>query len=80
MGVILFQMVFGKVPYTSTTAQAMYQEIKNKKILNSERFTYNDYTASKELTSFLKELLVVETKNRLGWKEIIKHPMFAAKN
>lgn len=61
-------MVYGKEPYDSKSANKMYHEINNKKILNTERFTYNDYTASKEVTSFLKQVLVVESKDRLNWK------------
>lgn len=68
MGVIFFQMVYGKEPYDSKSANRMYQEITNKVILNTERFTYNGYTASKEVTSFLKQVLVVESKDRLNWK------------
>jgi len=47
-------MIFGKVPYTSTTANQMYFEIKSKKILSTETFTFNNCTASKEVTKFLK--------------------------
>ena len=54
IGIIFFQMIFGKVPYISTTANQMYQEIKSKKILNTENFTFNNYTASKEVTNFLR--------------------------
>jgi serine/threonine protein kinase len=79
MGVIFFQMIFGKVPYTSVSAAQMYQEIKSKKILNSETFTYNGYTASKEVTTFLREVMVIENDNRLGWKSLVKHPLFKDK-
>lgn len=39
-------MVFGQVPYRSTTANQMYEEIKSKKLLQTDKFTYNSYTAS----------------------------------
>lgn len=79
IGVIFFQMIYGKVPYTSTSANMMYNEIKAKKNLFSEKYEYNGYTASKEATNFLKDILVVETSNRLGWKALTSHPIFKSK-
>jgi serine/threonine protein kinase len=38
VGIIFFQMIFGKVPYTSTNATQMYSEIQTKKILDTEQF------------------------------------------
>jgi hypothetical protein len=61
-------MIFGKPPYDSKSAYRMYNEIKSKKILDTEEFTYNNYTASKEVTSFLKQVLVIDPKERLDWK------------
>lgn len=46
IGVIFFQMIFGQVPYRSTNANQMYEEIRSKKILERETFTFNNYTAS----------------------------------
>lgn len=54
----------------------MYEEIKSKKILNTEQFFFNNYKASKEVTSFLKDILIVESKQRMGWKELLNHPIF----
>jgi serine/threonine protein kinase len=68
IGAVFFNMVFGKPPYDSKKAERMYNEIKSKKILDTEEFTYNNYTASKEVTSFLKQVLVVDPKDRLDWK------------
>jgi serine/threonine protein kinase len=76
VGVIFFQMVFGKFPYTSTNATLMYHEIQTKKILNTECFEYNGYKASKQVTDFLRALLTVDKRKRLGWKELVKHPIF----
>lgn len=80
IGVIFFQMVFGQVPYRSTTAHQMYEEIKSKKILQADKFTYNSYTASQEVTRFLKDVLVVDPARRLGWKELVTHPIFHKHN
>lgn len=76
IGIIFFQMIFGKVPYVSTTANQMYHEIKTKEILKTETFTFNNYTASREVTNFLREILVIESDKRLGWRELINHPLF----
>lgn len=69
-------MVFGQVPYRSTTAHQMYEEIRSKKLFQTENFTYNNYTASKDVTLFLKEVLVVDSNKRLGWKELVSHQIF----
>lgn len=69
-------MVFGEVPYDSKTANRICEQIRTKKILNTERFTFNEYTASKEVTAFLREVLVVDPKERLDWTELQKHPLF----
>lgn len=66
-------MVFGKVPYTSTNAMQMYAEIQNKKILDTECFTFNGYKASKKVTDFLREVLMIDKAKRMGWKQLIKH-------
>ena len=64
-------MIYGKVPYDSTNAQRMYTEIQNKKILDTENFTYNGYSASKQVTTFLKDCLTVKADKRLGWKQLV---------
>jgi len=69
-------MIFGKVPYTSTNAILMWNEIQTKKILNTEQFEFNDYKASKEVTKFLREVICIDKKKRLGWKDLINHEIF----
>ena len=69
-------MVFGKVPYTSTNAILMYNEIQTKKILHTEQFEYNDFKASREVTEFLREVICIKTADRLGWRDLINHKIF----
>jgi serine/threonine protein kinase len=35
IGVIFFQMIFGKLPYNSTNATLLYHEIQTKKLFNT---------------------------------------------
>jgi hypothetical protein len=73
-------MVFGKVPYTSTNAILMWNEIQTKKILHTEQFEFNGHKASKEVTKFLREVLCIDKKKRLGWKDLINHEIFQLNN
>lgn len=50
----------------------------NKKILETERFSFNGYTASKAVTAFLRDVLKVDPKERLDWKALLNHPLFDA--
>ena len=62
IGVIVFQMVFGKPPFSSVTYAEMYAEIQSYKLLSRETLSFNKHTASKEVTTFLKQVLVIESK------------------
>jgi serine/threonine-protein kinase ULK/ATG1 len=80
LGIIFFQMVFGKVPYTSTNAILMYNEIQTKQILDTDQFEFNNYKTSKEVTKFLREIICIDKSKRLGWKELLDHEIFRLKN
>lgn len=71
-------MIFGALPYDSKTAAKICEEIRTKKILNTDRFTYNGYTASKAVTTFLRDVMKVDPRDRLDWKALLKHPIFDA--
>ena len=46
----------------------MAKTIAAKKILDSDEYTCNGYKASKRVTSFLREVINIDKKKRLGWK------------
>jgi hypothetical protein len=54
----------------------MYNEIQTKKILHTEQFEYNGHKASREVTKFLREVICIDKKKRLGWKDLIDHEIF----
>ena len=69
-------MVFGKTPFDSRSYAPLLKEIANSKMFTTELVTCNSYTASKMASSFLKQVIRVDPKERLSWKQMLEHPMF----
>jgi serine/threonine protein kinase len=76
IGVIFFQMIYGKVPFNSRDRIDMIKEIDSNDILNSDKFVYNGVKASRTIQNFLRLILVIDQRKRIGWKELVKHPIF----
>lgn len=72
-------MVYGKVPFNSRDRTDMIKEIDSNDILSSDKFVYNGVKASREIQNFLRQILVIDQRKRIGWKELLKHPIFVDK-
>jgi serine/threonine protein kinase len=69
-------MVFGVNLYDSMTARERIREIEKKKYFSLDKeLTFNDITISKEANNFLYRVLEVDTEKRMGWRELIEHPL-----
>ena len=74
IGVIFYQMLFGQYPFERTNSYAQaYAEIKKFDIGQGPTYTRNNRTSSPKVTKFLREVLTMDTAQRLGWKEILNH-------
>ena len=74
IGIILYEMIYGRIPYEPMRANDMYQQIMSKNI-----FPHGGKLAgvkpSEELLDFMKRILKVEQKERMNWKEFLEHPI-----
>ena len=68
-GIVLYSMLVGSLPFDEQELQKLYEQIKFGKF-------FLPSTLSLEAIDFLKKLLVVNPKNRIGLNEIKKHPWF----
>lgn len=70
MGVVLYQMLHGEVPYTGQTEYVTFKQIEEKKLKFSPEL--------KESTiDLLEKMLKVDETARISWKELIEHPALA---
>lgn len=72
MGIVLFEMVTGSVPYSATTQYNLLQKIQNQPINIPEYL-------SKECRDLLEKMLVVKEADRYDWRDILKHPAMNGK-
>ena len=68
-GIVLYSMLVGSLPFDEQELQKLYEQIKIGKF-------YLPSTLSLEAIDFLKKILVVDPKKRMGLKEIKNHPWF----
>lgn len=72
-------MVFGNFPFESRDKKSLINEIEATTIFQARRIKFNDYLASVEISDFLKLILVIDHQKRIGWRELITHPIFNSK-
>lgn len=68
-GIVLYSMLVGSLPFDEQELQKLYEQIKIGKF-------YLPSTLSLEAIDFLKKILMVDPKKRIGLKEIKSHPWF----
>jgi non-specific serine/threonine protein kinase len=77
LGIILYEMIYGVPPYDKITTcesskyKQMYEQILAKDIFPNNG-VINGVKPSRELLSLLKRLIIIDSKKRLGWQELIK--------
>ena len=74
IGIIIYNLLFGKTPFFGETETALINNIDN---FNNILLTSS---GNEELDNLLKNLLEKEHAKRLGWEEYFKHPFFKDKN
>ena len=68
-GIVLYSMLVGSLPFDEQELQKLYEQIKIGKF-------YLPSTLSLEAIDFMKKILVVDPKKRMGLKEIKNHVWF----
>lgn len=72
IGLVLYEMIFGDVPYTATDEKTLYEQIRNMAVEMPEEI-------SKDAEDLILKLLIKDPEKRLGAKskeEIKRHPFF----
>lgn len=73
-------MVFGVLLYDTVTVRQRLKEIETKKYFSPDKdLTLNGTTISKEANNFLFRALEVNTEKRMGWRELLDHPLIKQK-
>jgi serine/threonine protein kinase len=75
IGVISYQLLFKRLPFTGYNEQDLLNNIKTKPLT---------FPQAKKLTDncqdFLTKLLQIDPEQRIGWKEYYEHPFFKEEN
>jgi serine/threonine protein kinase len=71
LGILFFELVFGRTPFCATNRDRMREKILNRQVI------VPDHNGSSEVAPLLYGLLEKDPKRRFGIEEIVKHPLFA---
>lgn len=64
LGVMFFELLFGRLPFSGFSEQDLYRNIMNRGLQIPD--------CSKESQKILKGMLAVEEANRWGWEEVFE--------
>lgn len=74
IGVVYFQMLFGRLPFKALTMDELKTEIK---LRSGENLVFPpNIQVSNESKSLLRELLEFDPISRMSWKKFFNHPLF----
>jgi len=71
IGVILYQMIYAKLPFYSNSLIGLITEIKKNNIIYSSQYDISD-----TCTDLISSLLISNPNNRLHWEEFFNHKWF----
>ena len=70
LGIIIYMLFFGRNPYNGETVNAILNQIQKQKQRHFKSSKDGDFD------NLIKELLIVEPKERLTWVNYFNHPFF----
>ena len=73
IGVVYYQLLFGKYPYMGMNDYDILKKIKNT------RPDFNRVNITKDARDFIDRCLTVDPKRRISWAEIYDHPLMNKK-
>lgn len=71
LGIIFYEMLFGRVPWTGKDPATYSRNIRNTPLA----FDRNVNDISLEAEDFLQQCLKVNEEERIGWNELFDHPL-----
>eukprot|EP01017_Pseudomicrothorax_dubius_P013718 TRINITY_DN16139_c0_g1_i1.p1 TRINITY_DN16139_c0_g1~~TRINITY_DN16139_c0_g1_i1.p1 ORF type:complete len:230 (-),score=53.63 TRINITY_DN16139_c0_g1_i1:34-681(-) len=69
LGIILYQLLFGTIPWKALTMELLPAEILNKPLV----FGYDP--VSENMRDFIRGCLQINEKDRYSWDEVFRHPL-----
>lgn len=69
-GMMLYEMLYGRTPWTANSPYQLFQNIKKIPLEFPSK-----PVRSQSIKDLLKQMLVVEDKDRISWPEIFNHPL-----
>lgn len=69
-GMMLYEMLYGRTPWTANSPYQLFQNIKKYPLEFPSK-----PVRSQSIKDLLKQMLVVEDKDRISWPEIFNHPL-----
>jgi serine/threonine protein kinase len=70
LGVLFFELLFGRTPFYAANRERMREKILNREVI------VPDHNRSAEVAHLLYGLLEKDPKVRFGFDEIVRHPLF----
>ena len=70
IGVVYYQIMYGKYPFTGMNDAMILKNIKEKKVPD-----FSAVNISSKARDFIQRCLTYEPKRRIQWKEIYDHPL-----
>lgn len=67
LGVVLYQLAYGLLPYEPTNPPKMLEKIRNKNIFPKNE-SKNGRCPSLKLRELMKSMLTIESKDRKSWE------------
>ena len=68
LGIVYYQMIYGKYPYLGKDDFEIYTDSKNKP-------KFSGVNISAEAKDFILKCLTFNQENRIGWAEVYRHPL-----
>ena len=68
LGIVYYQMIYGKYPYLGKDDFEIYTDSKNKP-------KFSGVNISAEAKDFILKCLTFNQENRIGWADVYRHPL-----
>ena len=72
VGVIIYQMIYGRVPFEVSNFVQLIKKINNEEI----KYDHKDIKISSMCVDLIKNLLQVNVEERISWDNFFYHPWF----
>jgi calcium-dependent protein kinase len=70
MGIVFYEMLHARTPWTGADLQDLKVNIATRKIEFKP-------SINPEIKNLISKMVALESKDRISWEELFKHPLFA---